>query len=83
MSIVSLSYQIIDGQGGKTAEEGARMDEQVAPKVVAQAFDPREMDKIIRQIVDKERGNYFLNGETGRGIPAEVKKIIESSIDRI
>jgi len=46
-------------------------------------FDPREMDKIIRQIVDKVRGNYFQNGETGRGIPSEVKRIIESSMDRV
>ncbi len=49
----------------------------------AQSFDPNEMDKIIRQIVDKVRGNYFQNGETGRGIPAEVKRIIEASIDRV
>lgn len=40
------------------------------------------MDKIIRQIVDRVRGNYFQNGE-GRGIPAEVKRIIEANIDRI
>ena len=46
-------------------------------------FDPKEMDKIIRQIVDKVRGNYFLNGPTGRGIPAEVKKIIEQSVERM
>lgn len=49
----------------------------------ADAFDKREMDKIIRQIVDKVRGSYFLNGETGRGMPGEVKRIIESSIDRV
>ena len=49
----------------------------------SQAFDAREMDKIIRQIVDKQRGNYFLNGETGRGIPGEVKRIIETNIDRV
>ncbi|MGV3553953.1 MAG: hypothetical protein ACO1OD_01725 [Croceibacterium sp.] len=49
----------------------------------ADAFDEREMDKIIRQIVDKVRGNYFQNGETGRGIPAEVKRIIEANIDRV
>lgn len=55
-------------------EEGARE---------ADAFDGREMDKIIRQIVDKVRGNYFQNGETGRGIPAEVKRIIEANIDRV
>ena len=47
------------------------------------SFDPKEMDKIIRQIVDKVRGNYFLNGPTGRGIPAEVKKIIEQSVERM
>ncbi|TCJ41260.1 hypothetical protein [Parafrankia sp. BMG5.11] len=47
------------------------------------AFDPIEMDKIIRQIVDKVRGNYFQNGETGRGIPGEVKRIIETNIDRV
>ena len=46
-------------------------------------FDPREMDKIIRQIVDKVRGQYFLNGETARGIPSEVKKIIDHNIDRM
>lgn len=46
-------------------------------------FDPREMDKIIRQIVDKVRGQYFLNGETARGIPGEVKKIIDQNIDRM
>ena len=46
-------------------------------------FDPKEMDKIIRQIVDKVRGQYFLNGETARGIPGEVKKIIDHNIDRM
>lgn len=46
-------------------------------------FNEREMDKIIRQIVDRVRGNYFQNGETGRGIPAEVKRIIEANIDRV
>lgn len=45
-------------------------------------FDEREMDKLIRQIVDKVRGNYLVNGETGRGIPAEVKKIIDQNIER-
>lgn len=49
----------------------------------AQAFNEREMDKIIRQIVDRVRRNYFQNGETSRGIPAEVKKIIENNIDRV
>nr|NUR36596.1 hypothetical protein [Sphingomonas sp.] len=48
-----------------------------------QPFNEREMDKIIRQIVDKVRGNYFQNGESGRGIPAEVKRIIEANIDRV
>ena len=46
-------------------------------------FDPRELDKLIRQIVDKVRGNYFLNGETARGIPGEVKKIIDNNVDRL
>ena len=45
-------------------------------------FNEREMDKIIRQIVDRVRVNYFQNGE-GRGIPAEIKRIIESSVDRV
>lgn len=49
----------------------------------AQRFDEREMDKIIRQIVDKVRGNYFQNGESGRGIPSEIKRIIEANIDRV
>ena len=47
------------------------------------AFDPKEMDKVIRQIVDKVRGQYFLNGETARGIPSEIKKIIEQNIERM
>ena len=47
------------------------------------AFNEREMDKIIRQIVDKVRRNYFENGETARGIPGEVKKIIEANMDRV
>lgn len=46
-------------------------------------FSVTEMDKIIRQIVDKVRGNYYLNGETARGIPGEVKKIIEQALDRM
>jgi hypothetical protein len=45
-------------------------------------FDEREMDKIIRQIVDRVRVNYFQNGEN-RGIPSEVKRIIETNIERI
>lgn len=63
-----------EGERQMAGEEGARE---------AEAFDGREMDKIIRQIVDKVRGNYFQNGETGRGIPAEVKRIIEANIDRV
>ena len=47
------------------------------------AFNEREMDKIIRQIVDKVRQNYFENGETARGIPGEVKKIIEAKMDHV
>ena len=47
------------------------------------AFKEREMDKIIRQIVDKVRRNYFENGETARGIPGEVKKIIEANMDHV
>ena len=49
----------------------------------AQAFNEREMDKVIRQIVDKVRGNFFQNGESARGIPGEVKLIIESNIERL
>jgi hypothetical protein len=45
-------------------------------------FNEREMDKLIRQIVDRVRINYFQNGES-RGIPAEVKRIIEANIERI
>ncbi|MFN7881933.1 MAG: hypothetical protein ACK5PF_02820 [bacterium] len=48
-----------------------------------QAFKEHEMDKIIRQIVDKVRRNYFENGETARGIPSEVKKIIDSNMDHV
>ncbi len=46
-------------------------------------YNPDEMNKIIRQIVDKVRGNYFENGETARGMPAEAKRIIEANIDRL
>lgn len=49
----------------------------------AQPFNEREMDKIIRQIVDKVRGNFLQNGETARGIPGEIKNIIESNIERL
>ena len=48
-----------------------------------EGFDVRELDKLLRQIVDKVRGSYFLNGETARGIPAEVKKIIDNNVDRL
>ena len=49
----------------------------------ASDFDLKEMDKVIRQIVDKVRGQYFLNGETARGILGEVKKIIDQNVNRI
>ena len=59
------------------------MDQQEQQSSDAKAFEPREMDKIIRQVIDKVRGNYLQNGESARGIPGEVKRIIENSIDRI
>ncbi len=46
-------------------------------------FEVKELDKLVRQIVDKVRGNYYSNGETGRGIPGEVKKIIDNNVDRL
>lgn len=49
----------------------------------ATGFDVKELDKLIRQIVDKVRGNYYLNGETARGMPGEVKKIIDNNVDRL
>jgi hypothetical protein len=49
----------------------------------AQPFNEKEMDKIIRQIVDKVRGNYLENGETARGIPGEIKRVIVHNIDRV
>ena len=61
---------------GALADEGSDVAEE-AP------FDEREMDKIIRQIVDKVRGNYLQNGQAARGIPGEVKRIIDNNIDRI
>ena len=64
-------------------EETAQDPEQPGESTGDQPFDEREMDKIIRQIVDKVRGNYLQNGETGRGIPGEVKRIIEANIDRV
>ncbi|MGO6926120.1 hypothetical protein ACCS55_15895 [Rhizobium ruizarguesonis] len=48
----------------------------------SKAFEDRELDKLIRQILDKVRRNYFENGETARGIPSEIKKIIEANMDR-
>ncbi len=48
----------------------------------SEAFEARELDKLIRQILDKVRRNYFENGETARGIPSEIKKIIEANMDR-
>jgi hypothetical protein len=48
-----------------------------------QLFNEKEMDKIIRQIVDKVRASYFENGEGARGMPGEVKRIIEQNIDRV
>lgn len=47
------------------------------------SFDEREMDKIIRQIVDRVRTNYLQNGESARGIPGELKRIIEQNIERV
>jgi hypothetical protein len=58
-------------------------DSEGVEQAVQQPFDEKEMDKLIRQIVDKVRGNYLEHGETARGIPAEVKRIIEQNIDRI
>lgn len=45
-------------------------------------FDGNELDKLLRQIVDRVRGNYNQNGETARGMPAEVKRIIDANVDR-
>lgn len=63
------------------AEDLETSDE--SEEAVAQPFAEKEMDKIIRQIVDKVRGNYLENGETARGIPSEIKRIIEHNIDRV
>ena len=63
--------------------KGGAVDSDTAVGHEADRFDEAEMDKMIRQIVDKVRGNYLQNGESGRGIPAEVKRIIESSLDRV
>lgn len=68
---------------GAKWEGPLQQSEEPAAPSAEQSFNEREMDKIIRQIVDRERGNYLQNGESGRGIPAEVKRIIESNIDRV
>ena len=47
------------------------------------SFDEKELDKIIRQIVDRVRVNYFENGETARGMPGEVKRIIENNVENV
>lgn len=52
-------------------------------EVAARSRNDQEMDKVIRQIVERVRANYFENGETARGIPNEIKKIIEVNIDRL
>lgn len=62
---------------------GAVLVEMSNDKRDEEMFDEHEMDKVIRQIVDKVRGNYLQNGAAGRGIPSEVKRIIETNIDRI
>lgn len=59
------------------------MADESSPGSSADAFNEREMDKIIRQIVDKVRVNYFENGETARGIPSELKRIIEANMDHV
>jgi len=68
---------LVNAMGADPAEEAEEAS------ASSGAFNEREMDKIIRQIVDRVRGNYFQNGESGRGIPAEVKRIIEANIDRV
>lgn len=42
-----------------------------------------DLDRIIRQIITIQRSNYLENGESARGIPSEVKKIIEANINRL
>ena len=46
-------------------------------------FSDSELDKLLRQMVDKERGNYFEHGTAGRGIPSKLKKIIDDNIERL
>lgn len=38
------------------------------------------LDRVIREIVDAERSNFQANRERYRGIPAEVKRIIDNRI---
>lgn len=66
----------------RESERGVELDEENEDTPLQENFDEREMDKIIRQIVDRVRVNYFQIGE-GRGIPAEVKRIIDTNIDRV
>jgi hypothetical protein len=59
------------------------MPDEIGANREAQEFNGLELDKIIRQIVDKVRKNYLENGESARGIPGEVKRIIEANMDRV
>jgi hypothetical protein len=45
-------------------------------------FDVNYLDKIIRQIISSERTNYLENGESARGIPTEIKNIIQKNINQ-
>ena len=38
------------------------------------------LDSVIRQIVDAERANYQNNRERYRGIPAEIRNIIDDRV---
>ena len=44
--------------------------------------DNTVLDRIIRQLISKERANYLENGEAARAIPSEIKKVIEDKINR-
>jgi len=44
--------------------------------------DNTVLDRIIRQLISKERANYLENGEAARAIPSEIRKIIEDQINR-
>lgn len=59
------------------------MMDDVSEVDATQPFNEREMDKMIRQVLDKVRANYFENGEGARGIPSEVKKIIDANVERV